>query len=91
MGINSSRATQTREEVVLRTTRSASPRLKPGVSCAIHDESNEAGWRALHQSLTNAGFDCIAYRNETEDPGELSWIVWDHKKIHQNKPRKPWL
>lgn len=48
------------------------------------NESNEAGWRALHQSLTNAGFDCIAYRNETEDPGELSWIVWDHKKIHPN-------
>ena len=42
MGINSSRATQTREEVVLRTTRSASPRLKPGVSCAIHDDWN---WR----------------------------------------------
>lgn len=46
------------------------------------NRSNEAGWAAVHQSLTAAGYDCIAYANATEDPGSVSWIVWDASRIH---------
>lgn len=46
------------------------------------NRSSEAGWASVHQSLNEAGYDCICYLNETEDPGEPSWIVWDSSRIH---------
>lgn len=47
------------------------------------NRSNEAGWNALKACITEAGFDCLAYRNETEDAGSVSWIVMDADKIHK--------
>lgn len=48
------------------------------------NQSNEEGWAALKSSLKAAGYDCIAYENQTEDPGSWSWIVWDNTKIHRD-------
>lgn len=44
--------------------------------------SSIAGWTALKEALAQAGFDSIAYQNETEDPGSISWIVLDASAIH---------
>lgn len=46
------------------------------------NRSSEEGWRVLKAAIRSAGFDCIAYTNETEDPGSTSWIVLDADKIH---------
>jgi len=47
------------------------------------NQSSAKGWKALKNAISEAGYDCIAYRNETEDPGSLSWIVMDPDKIHR--------
>lgn len=53
------------------------------------NRSSEAGWASVHQSLNEAGYDCICYLNETENPGEPSWIVWDSSRIHPSWPPPP--
>lgn len=47
------------------------------------NRSTESGWTALKNALKAARFDCIVYRNETEDAGSLSWIVFDPERIHR--------
>jgi len=47
------------------------------------NRSTQAGWDRLKQAIVDAGFDCIAYVNETEDAGSISWIVMDPEKIHK--------
>lgn len=49
---------------------------------AAWNQASSKGWAALKAAITSAGYDCIAYRNETEDPGNISWIVMDADKIH---------
>lgn len=46
------------------------------------NRSNEKGWTALKDELARLGFDCVCYTNETEDPGSISWIVFDAERIH---------
>jgi hypothetical protein len=46
------------------------------------NRSSTQGWTAIKAAIKEAGYDCIAYRNETEDPGSISWIVMDADKIH---------
>lgn len=46
------------------------------------NRSSEAGWKALKLAIEKAGFDSVVYRNETEDPNSLSWIVMDADRIH---------
>lgn len=57
--------------------------------------SSERGWASLKGVIVGAGYDCIAYKNETEDPGSTSWIVMDPDKIHRawqrdNTPPPPY-
>lgn len=43
---------------------------------------SERGWTSLKAALSNEAYDCICYTNATEDPGSVSWIVFDPKRIH---------
>jgi len=45
------------------------------------NRSTPAGWAALKAALVEQGYDCVVYKNETEDRGSLSWIVFDAAKI----------
>ncbi len=52
--------------------------------------SSEAGWQALKTDLARQGYDCVCYHNETEDPGSISWIVFDAERIHPKwRPAQP--
>lgn len=53
------------------------------------NRSAEEGWAAVKTVLRHAGFDSIAYCNETEDSGSLSWIVLDAADIHRVRWRVP--
>lgn len=69
---------------VARFLRLNHPDIDDSAWQSAWNQSNEAGWTALKDSLRAAGYDCIAYKNETEDPGSWSWIVWDNTKIHRD-------
>ena len=45
------------------------------------NRSTPLGWATLKGALNEAGYDCIAYRNQAEDIGSVSWIVFDSTKI----------
>jgi hypothetical protein len=49
---------------------------------AAWNAGTEAGWEALKAQLELCGHDSIAYVNEAEDPGSLSWIVLRAERIH---------
>lgn len=44
-------------------------------------KSSQLGWEFLKRAIEAAGFDSIAYVNQAEDPGSLSWIVLRPDKI----------
>jgi hypothetical protein len=44
-------------------------------------KSSHLGWESLKRAIEAAGFDSIAYVNQTEDPGSISWIVLRAEKI----------
>jgi hypothetical protein len=45
------------------------------------EQSDARGWAALRNAINRAGYDSIVYRNEVEDRGSLSWIVFDPARI----------
>ncbi len=46
------------------------------------NSSSEQGWASLKEALSRKGYDSVCYSNETEDPGSVSWIVFDPDRIH---------
>lgn len=46
------------------------------------NRSSQEGWDALKRQIEELGCDCVAYRNETEDRGSMSWIVLRPERIH---------
>lgn len=42
--------------------------------------SDQLGWQAIRGALEKRGFDSVAYRNDVEDRGSISWIAFhDHQ------------
>jgi hypothetical protein len=48
---------------------------------------NEAQPAYVQRTLNAMGYDSIAYTNEVEDPGSVSYIVFDAKQIHLIPPK----
>ena len=40
-----------------------------------------AAWAFLRRKIEEAGYDCVAYRNELEDVGSVSYVVWNDDLI----------
>lgn len=43
--------------------------------------SDAQGWQALRAALQGRGFDSIAYVNEVEDAGSVSWIAFENDQV----------
>lgn len=71
-------------ENVTRYLHQHHPEIDASTWYGAWNRSTQAGWDAVKTSLKEAGYDCIAYTNLTEDPGSISWIVWDNTKIHRD-------
>ena len=69
---------------ITRHLRSLHPEIDSSGWYDAWNQSTECGWDAVKASLRAAGYDCIAYTNQTEDKGSVSWIVWDNSKIHRD-------
>lgn len=67
---------------VLRAVAQALPHVELDHIGRAWNDSSQAGWQALKQELEAQGFDSVAYVNQTEDVGNMSWIVLRAERIH---------
>jgi len=54
--------------------------IKPGTTLADQQVANTQRIKNLRKLIESKGYDSIAYRNNVEDPGSLSYVIWNLNK-----------
>ena len=69
-------------EIVMRHLQDEGIFVDTGEIWDAWNISSEHGWAAMKAALSSMYYDCVCYTNETEDPGSISWIVFEPNRIH---------